>query len=200
MSDIEAKPAANPPANPPLADKTVAELKSMIANADQILAGPNTKMHAAAAAFRETARVALAGRRVGFAAAAPDLVLEAAVKRIKSVAAQAQSGFDLSAETARARGVTTPHKLLAAGGAPKTSGGVRSGKLKRCPYISYRGPGGIAMLQYAVPPGEAEPFWAGGLAAVGSEVAKTGFEVAMSEEEAVAAFLAALAEIAPPRS
>jgi len=73
---------------------------------------------------------------------------------------------------------------------------VRSGKLKRCPYISYRGPGGIAMLYYAVPQGEAEPYWGGGLSAVGSD----GPEVAMTEDEAVAAFLAALAEIAPPRS
>jgi hypothetical protein len=185
-----------PEAKPPLADKTVAELKSMIANADQILAGPNTKMHGPAAAFREAARVALAGRRVGFAAAAPDLVLEAAVQRIKAVAAEVEARFDLSAETARARGVTTPHKLLAASGAPKISGAVRSGKLKRCPYISYRGPGGIAMLYYAVPQGEAEPYWGGGLSAVGSD----GPEVAMTEDEAVAAFLAALAEIAPPRS
>jgi hypothetical protein len=184
---------------PPLAEKSVAELKSMVANADKILAGPNTKMHAAAAEFRETARIALASRRVGFAAAAPDLDLEAAIKRIKAVANEAQTRFDLSAETAKANGVATPHKLLAAGGAPKTGGGVRSGKLKRCPYISYRAPGGIAMLQYAVPPGEAEPFWAGGLAAVGSEIAKTGFEVAMTEEEAIAAFMAALAEIAPAR-
>ena len=168
----------------------------MIANADQILAGPNTKMHGPATAFREAARLALAGRRVGFAAAAPDLVLEAAVQRIKALAAEVEARFDLSAETARARGVTTPHKLLAASGAPKISGEVRSGKLKRCPYISYRGPGGIAMLYYAVPPGEAEPYWGGCLTAVGG----AGFEAAMTEEEAVAAFLAALAEIAPPRS
>ena len=76
-----------PEAKPPLADKTVAELKSMIANADQILAGPNTKMHGPAAAFREAARLALAGRRVGFAAAAPDLVLASAAKRQARAAA-----------------------------------------------------------------------------------------------------------------
>ena len=184
-----------PEAKPPLADKTVAELKSMIANADQILAGPHTTLHGRAAEFRETARLELAGRRVGFAAAAPDLVLEAAMRRIKAVAAEVQARFDLSAETARARGVTTPHKLLAANGAPKISGDVRSGKLKRGPYISYRGPAGIAMLYYAVPLGEGEPYWGGGLSAVGSD----GPEIAMSEEEAVSAFLAALAEIAPLR-
>ena len=39
-----------------------------------------------------------------------------------------------------------------------------------------------------------------GLVAVGSAESKTGFDVAMEEETAVAAFLQALTEIAPTRS
>ena len=186
-----------------LSAKTAAELKAMIANAEAILAGPNTKQHVKAEEFREAAKVALSARRVlpVGGRAAVDPVLEAATARIKSVAAEALTRFDLSPETAKKQGVTTPHALLAASGAPKTGGGVRTKKFKRCPYISYRGPGGIAMLQYAVPPDEgAEGFWSGGLTQVGSVESKTGFDTAMEEEAAVAAFLKALTEIAPARA
>lgn len=186
-----------------LTGKTAAELKAMVANAEAILAGPNAKLHAKATEFREAAQAALAERRVpangNRAEANPEL--EAAVARIRAVAAEALAKFDLTAETAKARGITTPHSLLASNGAPKTGGGVRTKKFKRCPYISYRGPGGIAMLQYAVPPGEgAAGFWAGGLVAVGSAESKTGFDTPMEPEAAIAAFLQALAEIAPALS
>ncbi len=182
-----------------LASKTVAELKSMVVNAEKILAGPNVKQHPAAEAFREAAKAALATRRVGGAVRAPDEALDAALARIKAVAADAAQRFDLSPETAKAAGVTTPHSLLAGNGQPKVGGGVRTKKFRRCPYISYRGPGGIAMLQYAVPHEAEEGFWAGGLTTPGSAESKTGFDTAMAEEEAVAAFLAALAGVAPKR-
>jgi len=183
-----------------LSGKTPAELKAMVANAEAILAGVNTKLHAKATEFREAAKLALSERRVlpVGGRAEPNPELEAAVARIKAVAAEAIARFDLSPETARKQGVTTPHALLAASGAPKTGGGVRTKKFKRCPYISYRAPGGIAMLQYAVPPEGGEAFWAGGLTTVGSAESKTGFDAAMTEEASVAAFLAALTEIAPP--
>ena len=186
-----------------LSAKTAAELKAMIANAEAILAGPNTKQHGKAEEFREAAKVALSARRVlpVGGRATVDPILEAAVARIKSVAAEALARFDLSPEAAKAQGVTTPHALLATSGAPKTGGGVRTKKFKRCPYISYRSKGGIAMLQYAVPPEEgAEGFWAGGLTQVGSAESKTGFDTAMDEEAAVAAFVQALTEIAPARA
>ena len=182
-----------------LASKTVAELKSMMANAEKILAGGDLKKHPAATAFHEAAKAALSTRRATGSTRAPDEALDAAVARIKVEAAEAAQRFDLSAETATAAGVKAPHKLLSDNGEPKTGGGVRTKKFKRCPYISYRGPGGIAMLQYAVPPEGAEPFWAGGLAAVGSVESKTGFDTAMAEEDAVAAFMNALGAIAPAR-
>lgn len=184
---------------PALSGKTVAELKSMVVNAEKILAGPNVKQHPAATAFREAARTELATRRVGGAARAPDAALEAAIARLRAVAADAARRFDLSAETAKAAGVSTPHSLLASNGQPKVGGGVRTKKFRRCPYISYRGPGGIAMLQYAVPHEAEEGFWAGGLTTAGSPESKTGFDTAMEEEAAVAAFLAALAGVAPQR-
>ncbi len=186
-----------------LSGKTAAELKAMVANAEAILAGPNAKLHAKAEAFREAAKLALSERRVLPTGnrAVPDEVLNAAVARIKAVAVEALTTFDLSPATAKERGITTPHALLATSGAPKTGGGVRTKKFKRCPYISYRGPGGIAMLQYAVAPEEAaEGFWSGGLVAVGSAESKTGFDAAMEPEAAIAAFFQALAEIAPKRS
>jgi len=185
-----------------LSGKTAAELKAMMANAETILAGPNTKQHAKAEEFREAAKVALSARRVLPTGnrAVPDEALTAAIARIKSVAVEALTRFDLSPATAKERGITTPHSLLAANGTPKTGGGVRTKKFKRCPYISYRGPGGIAMLQYAMLPEEgAEGFWAGGLTAVGSAESKTGFDTPMDEDAAVAAFLQALTEIAPLR-
>lgn len=185
-----------------LTGKTAAELKAMVANAEAILAGANTKLHAKAQQFREAAQAALAERRVAPPGqrAEPNPELDAAVARIKAVAAEALAKFDLTPETAKARGITTPHALLAGSGAPKTGGGVRTKKFKRCPYISYRGPGGIAILQYALPPGEgATGFWAGGLVAVGSDESKTGFDAAMEPEAAIAAFLKALSELAPAR-
>jgi hypothetical protein len=90
--------------------------------------------------------------------------------------------------------VKQPHALLSKDGAPKTGGGVRTKKYRRCPYISYRGPAGIAMLQYAVPTDGVGGFWTGGLVAVGAPELDTPME----EEAAVAAFLQALAETAPP--
>ncbi|MBS7809431.1 hypothetical protein [Roseococcus pinisoli] len=180
-----------------LDSKTTAELKAMVANAEAILAGPNAKLHAKATEFRDAAKLALDARRVipVGARAAVDPVLEAATKRILEVAAEAQARFDLSSETAKARGVKQPHALLSKDGGPKTGGGVRTKKYRRCPYISYRGPAGIGMLQYAVPADGAEGFWTGGLVAVGAPELDTP----MSEEEAVAAFLKALAETAPAR-
>ncbi|MBS7789193.1 hypothetical protein KTR66_04260 [Roseococcus sp. SDR] len=186
-----------------LSAKTTAELKALLSNAEAVLAGANTKLHARAEEFRAAAEAALASRRVAPPGqrAEPDPALDAAVARIKAVAAEALKTFDLTPETAKARGITTPHALLASNGAPKTGGGVRTKKFRRCPYISYRGPGGIAMLQYAVPPGEgAEGFWSGGLVAVGSAESKTGFDAAMEPDAAVAAFLKALSELAPARS
>jgi hypothetical protein len=186
-----------------LTAKTAAELKAMIANAEAILAGPNVKQHVKATEFRDAAKVALSERRVLPTGnrAPPDEALNAAMARIKSVAVEALTRFDLSPATAKAQGITTPHALLASNGAPKTGGGVRTKKFKRCPYISYRGPGGIAMLQYALAPEEgAEGFWSGGLTAVGSPESKTGFDAVMEEDAAVAAFFAALTEIAPLRS
>lgn len=180
-----------------LEGKTAAELKAMVANADNILAGPNTKLHAKATEFRDAAKLALETRRVTTVGtrAAVDPVLEAATKRILDVAAEAQTRFDLTAETAKARGVKQPHALLSKDGAPKTGGGVRTKKYRRCPYISYRGPAGIAMLLYAVPTGGTEGFWTGGLVAVGAPELDTPME----EEAAVTAFLQALAETAPAR-
>lgn len=180
-----------------LEGKTTAELKAMMANAEAILAGGNTKLHAKATEFRDAAKLALDTRRVmpTGTRAAVDPVLEAATKRILAVAAEAQTRFDLSAEAAKARGVKQPHALLSKDGAPKTGGGVRTKKYRRCPYISYRGPAGIAMLQYAVPP-DAEGFWTGGLVAVGAPELDTPME----EEAAVAAFEQALAETAPARA
>ncbi|WP_165585506.1 hypothetical protein [Roseococcus sp. SYP-B2431] len=180
-----------------LEGKTAAELKAMVANAENILAGPNTKLHAKAAEFREAAKAALETRRVSpVGQKAPvDPVLEAALKRILAVAAEAQTRFDLTAETAKAAGVKQPHALLSKDGAPKTGGGVRTKKYRRCPYISHRGPAGIAMLQYAIPADGADGFWTGGLVAVGAPELDTPME----EEAAVAAFLQALAETAPAR-
>lgn len=180
-----------------LDSKTTAELKAMVANAEAILAGPNAKLHAKAAEFRNAAQAALETRRVAPVGtrAVVDPALAAAVQRILAVAAEAQARFDLTAETAKARGVAQPHALLSKDGAPKTGGGVRTKKYRRCPYISYRGPAGIAMLQYAVPADGAEGFWTGGRVAVGAPELDTPME----EEAAVAAFLAALAETAPAR-
>lgn len=179
-----------------LDSKTTAELKAMVANAEAILAGPNTKLHAKATEFRDAAKAALETRRVSVIGerAPADPLLEAATQRILAVAAEAQARFDLSAETAKAAGVKQPHALLSKDGAPKTGAGVRTKKYRRCPYISYRGPGGIAMLQYAVPP-EGDGFWTAGLVAVGAPEPETQ----MDEEEAVAVFLKALAETAPSR-
>lgn len=184
-----------------LTGKTAAELKAMVVNAENILAGPNVKQHVKAAEFRDAAKLALSTRRVlpPGSRAEPNPSLEAATARIKSVAAEALIRFDLSPATAKAQGVTTPHALLSASGAPKTGGGVRTKKFKRCPYISYRGAGGIAMLQYAVPLEGSEGFWSGGRTAVGSAESKTGFDTAMDEDAAVAAFFEALTEIAPAR-
>ncbi|WP_421992455.1 hypothetical protein [Roseococcus sp.] len=181
-----------------LSGKTAAELKAMVANADNILAGPNAKLHAKATEFREAAKLALETRRVSpvGARAAVDPVLAAATQRILAVAAEAQARFDLTAETAKAAGVKQPHALLSKDGAPKTGGGVRTKKYRRCPYISYRGPAGIAMLQYAVPTDGSDGFWTGGLVAVGAPELDTPME----EEAAVAAFQQALAETAPKRS
>ncbi len=183
-----------------LAGKSVAELKSMIANADTILSRADTKKHPGAAAFRQAAQAALSGRRVSGSARAPDAAMSAAVARLKVVAGEALARFDLSADTAAAQGVRAPHRLLSPNGEPKVGGGVRSGKFSRCPYISYSGRGGIAMLQYSVPKGGAEPFWSGGLTEVGAAAAKTNFDVPMEEGAASDAFLAALADIAPPRA
>ncbi len=180
-----------------LEGKTAAELKAMVANAEAILAGANTKLHAKATEFRDAAKLALETRRVSpvGARAAVDPVLEAATKRILAVAAEAQDAFDLSPEAAKARGVKQPHALLSKDGAPKTGGGVRTKKYRRCPYISYRGPAGIAMLLFAVPADGTDAFWTGGLVAVGAPELDTPME----EEAAVAAFRQALAETAPPR-
>jgi hypothetical protein len=186
--------------SPDLSGKSAAELKSMVANAEKILAGPNVKQHGPAAVFRDAAMAALSARRVvpGASKATPNPALDAAILRIREVAAEAQARWDLSTDSASAQGVRTPHALLSAGGAPKTGGGVRTKKFRRCPYISYRGRDGIAMLQYAVPPGdEAEGFWSGGMAAVGSEESKTGFDRPMAEIDAVAAFFNALEKLAP---
>ena len=172
----------------------------MIVNAEKILAGSDVKKHPAADSFREAARVALSGRRVTGAGRAPDAGLAAAVARIKQVAAQAQAQFDLSPVAAVARGIKAPHKLLSDTGEPKTGGGVRIKKFRRCPYISYSGTGGIAMLQYAVPPDPAEPFWSGALVPVGSAQSKNNLDEPMEEEAAVQAFLTALAGIAPARA
>ena len=180
-----------------LDSKTTAELKAMVANAEAILAGPNAKLHGKAAEFRDAAKAALETRRVVPAGtrAPVDPHLEAAIGRLLAVAEQAQARFDLTAETAKAAGVKQPHALLGKDGSPKTGAGVRTKKYRRCPYISYRGPAGIAMLQYAVPP-EGEGFWTGGLVPVGAPEPETP----MGEEDAVAAFLQALTETAPARS
>lgn len=188
--------------NPDLSGKSAAELKSMVENAEKVLASPNVKQHGPATIFRDAALAALSARRVlpGGAKATPNPELDAAIRRIKEVAAEAQGRWDLSAEGASAQGVTTPHALLATSGAPKTGGGVRTKKFRRCPYISYRGRDGIAMLQYAVPPGDdAQGFWSGGLATVGSAESKTGFDTPMAEIDAVAAFFNALDRLAPKR-
>ena len=181
-----------------LESKTTAELKAMVANAEAVLAGPNAKLHAKAAEFRDAAKAALDTRRVipTRAAAPVDPALEAATSRILAVAEEAQARFDLTAETAKAAGVKQPHALLSKDGAPKTGGGVRTKKYRRCPYISYRGPAGIAMLLFAVPADGSESFWTGGLVAVGAPELDTPME----EEEAIAAFLKALGETVPPRS
>lgn len=183
-----------------LSSKSVAELKSMVANAERILAGPSVKMHPAAQSFMEAAKAALSTRRATGTTRAPDEALDAAIARIKEVAAEAAGRFDLTALTATAGGVKAPHRLLSPKGEPKVGGGVRSGKFSRCPYISYSGRDGIAMLQYAVPKGDAAPFWSGGLTVLGSPESKTNFDTPMGETAAIEAFLTALAGVAPARA
>lgn len=182
--------------------KTAAEIRQMRENAEKVLADPKqAKLHERARKMLENMPEAPAP--AARASAAPrDPVYDAAVARIVAVADEARKRFDLSAEAAKALGVSSPHNLTAADGKPKTGGGVMTKRFRRCPYISWRGPEGIAMLQYAVPAegtgGEA--YWSGGIAAVGSAQAKTGLDEAMGEEEAVAAFMAALERSAPKRS
>jgi len=183
--------------------KTAAEIRQMKENAEKVLADPKqAKLHERARKMLDNLPEAPAPTaRSGTAPRDP--TYDAAVARLVAVAAEARAGYDLSHESARAAGVTAPHNLTAADGKPKTGGGVMTKRFRRCPYLSYRGPGGIAMLQYAVPPEGGEndgaPFWAGGVAAVGSAEAKTGLGEPMDEEDAVAAFLAALEEMAPKR-
>ncbi len=197
MSDSKTDQKGGPDA------KTAAEIRQMRENAERVLADPKqAKLH-------ERARKMLDNMPepppAAVRSAAPrDPAYDAAVARIVAVAAEAQRRFDLSAETAKAAGVSAPHKLTAADGKPKTGGGVMSKRFRRNPYISYRGPGGIAVLHHAVPPegGEngGEAYWFGGLAAVGSVQPPEGGAAPMEEEEAVAAFFAALEQLAPPRA
>ncbi len=182
--------------------KTAAEIRQMRENAERVLADPKqAKLH-------ERARKMLDNMPEPPAAAvrstaARDPVYDAALARIVEVAGQARARFDLSHEAAKAAGVSAPHNLTAADGKPKTGGGVMTKRFRKCPYISYRGPGGIAMLQYAVPPeggdNGGQPYWSGGIAAVGSAEAKTGLNEPMGEDDAVAAFLNALERLAPAR-
>lgn len=183
--------------------KTAAEIRQMRTNAERVLADPKqAKLHdRARKMLAELPEPPAPAPRPGAAPRDPDH--EAAVMRLMAVAAEARERFDLSAESAKAAGVSVPHNLTAANGKPKTGGGVMTKRFRRCPYISYRGPGGIAMLQYAVPPEDGEnggaAFWAGGLAAVGSPEAKTGLSTPMPEAEAVDAFLDALDQLAPKK-
>jgi hypothetical protein len=180
-----------------LATKSPAELRTLMANAERVLgdsklAAPRRQM---AESMLEAAKAELGTRRVlpTRASTPADATLAAARARIVEVVAETQARFDLSPA---ASGVSTPHRPLSANGQPKTGGGVKTGRFRHCPYTSYRGRGGIAMLQYAVPPGDGAPYWSGGLVEVGSAEANNGLDTPMEEEEAIEAFTEALAKLA----
>ena len=183
-----------------LATKSPAELRTLVANAERVLTeaklpAPRRQL---AETMLEAARAELGTRRVlpTRASTPDDAVLAAARARIVEVVAETQARFDLSAA---ASGVSTPHRPLSANGQPKTGGGVKTGRFRHCPYTSYRGRDGIAILQFAVPPGDAAAYWSGGLVAVGSAEANNGLDTPMEEEEAVEAFIAALEKLANTR-
>jgi hypothetical protein len=179
--------------------KTAAGIRQMRENAKRVLADPKqAKLHERARKMLENMPEPPPAA-VRASAAPRDPAYDAAVARIVEVAKEATRRFDLSAETAKAAGVPAPHKLTAADGKPKTGGGVMSKRFRRNPYISYRGAGGIAVLHHAVPP-EGEGYWWGGVAAVGAVSPPEGDGARMGEEEAVAAFFAALEQLAPARS
>jgi len=188
-----------------LAGKTVAELKSMVANAEKILASANVKMHAAAEAFMATARAELSGRRVaGRPGSAPRRDFAAEQAQILAIAQEAAARFDLTAETARARGTRSPHSLLSAKGGLKVGGASKSGTYPVNLYASYKAGEVVINLGLFMPPESDEVWFDAGWFNLKSrsntDLEKVdGMIHTQDLAEARAAFMAALEQHAPLR-
>lgn len=183
--------------SPGLAGKTVAELKSMIANAETILAGANVKMHARAQLFLGTAQTELSGRRSTGTAPGSRRAFAEQEKQILQLAAESAARFDLSPETARARGTRSPHSLLSAQGKLKVGGASKSGAYPVNIYMSHKVGEVIINLGLFVPPDSSEVWFDAGWFHMRSRgnvelTAVDGMIHTQDFTEARAAFLAAL--------
>lgn len=186
-----------------LSNKSPAELRTMLDNAERAGAVPKATAQrvAAAEAMRSAAQAELDRRgpvvraRGAVREATPSAALAtAAAARLVEAAARAQARYDLSPGAANTR---SPHALLAKDGGPKLGGRVRSKQVKRNPYISYRNGDRISVLGFVVRDEEDAGNWEGGLLLPGELDPAKGAYVGPDPEAAEAAFVALLDEIAP---
>lgn len=187
---------------PGLAGKTVAELKSMVANAEKILAGPNVKMHVPAQTFLATAQAELSGRRVTGRSSAPRRDFATQERQILDTAAECAKRFDLTRETALARGTQSPHQLLSAAGKLKVGGASKSGAYPVNLYISHKSGEVIVNLGLFVPPDSDEVWFDAGWFQMRSRgntelTVVDGMIHTQDVAEARAVFLAALEQYSP---
>lgn len=187
-----------------LATKTVAELKAMVANAEKILAGPNAKMHAVAQTFLEGAQTELSGRRVASRPTGRKRDFAEQERQILAVAAEAAARFDLTPETARARGTRSPHQLLSIQGKLKVGGASKSGAYPVNLYISHKAGDVIVNLGLFMSPDSEEVWFDAGWFQMRSRgntelTVVDGMLHTQDLAEARSAFMTALEQHAPAR-
>ncbi|MCU0888157.1 MAG: hypothetical protein MUC64_09120 [Rubritepida sp.] len=181
-----------------LSAKTTAELRTLKANAEGVIARGDAKRLAQAEALREAATAELARRgsaalagaraRAGVAATAT----REAVDRLTSLAREAQASFDLSPPPKTVQ----PHRLTAADGTPKVGGRQRSRGVAADRYLSHKNGERIVRIGWVrehEEPADTGGRWYVGLWRADEETRSDDFEHCRAE------FWAALSAVAPKR-
>lgn len=181
-----------------LSAKSAAELRTLLANAEAVIASGDAKRLALAQALLVAAQAELQRRGSVRHVASPRAAgtsataTREAVDRLARLAAEAQAAFDLSPPPDTPR----PHRFAAAGGVPKVGGRQRSRKVAADRYLSYKRGSRIVRIGWIREhdePADTGGRWYVGLWRAGEEVRGEAFESSRAQ------FSALLDELAPRR-
>lgn len=198
-----------------LSGKTTAELRTLIANAERVLADAKAPAarHAMAEALAAAARVQLAAKAPKppvRANAKPSVVRDLAKEGCATIAdavALLAKEFDLTEATAKAD-TKQPHAALGKDGKAKVGGAEKAGLAAIDRYTSYRRGQEVAVLRLILPAGRTDgidALWEAGTRKTGSEKV-AGEEGALGTvysgsdpTQAINAYRGLLARLAPKR-